>query len=189
MTSGFPIIVEYRPTWPREAEDLMAAVRSALGPPRLPIEHIGSTSIPGMAAKNVIDLQISVHDLAGAAREFEAPLAAIGFQASPYDHDHVPAGRNDDPAQWSKRLWLLRGRGIEANLHVRSVGSPNERLALLFRDWFRAHRSAVPAYGTFKTSLARIAPDLDSYADVKDPVVDLVVAIAEPWAEASGWRP
>jgi GrpB-like predicted nucleotidyltransferase (UPF0157 family) len=75
------------------------------------------------------------------------------------------------------------------NLHVRLAGSPNERLALLFRDWFRAHPEAVPAYAEFKRSLAATAPDIATYSDVKDPVVDLVVTVAETWAAATGWWP
>jgi GrpB-like predicted nucleotidyltransferase (UPF0157 family) len=61
-------------------------------------------------------------------------------------------------------------------------------LALLFRDWFRAHPGAVPAYGSFKRSLARYVPDVDIYSDVKDPVVDLVTVVAEQWAMEVGWH-
>ena len=75
------------------------------------------------------------------------------------------------------------------NLHVRLAGSPNERFALLFRDWFRAHPEAVPAYAAFKMGLAVVAQDTDIYSDVKDPVVDLVIAVAEPWAVSVGWHP
>jgi dephospho-CoA kinase len=75
------------------------------------------------------------------------------------------------------------------NLHVRLDGSPNERMALLFRDWFRAHPPAVPAYAAFKRSLAAATPDIAAYSGVKDPVVDLVITVAETWATATGWRP
>jgi GrpB-like predicted nucleotidyltransferase (UPF0157 family) len=61
------------------------------------------------------------------------------------------------------------------NLHVRLVGSPTERLAFLFRDWFRSHPGAVPAYAAFKRCLDGISRDVNAYADVKDHVVDLVV--------------
>jgi GrpB-like predicted nucleotidyltransferase (UPF0157 family) len=73
------------------------------------------------------------------------------------------------------------------NLHIRVAGSPNERLALLFRDWMRTHSEAVPPYSAFKRALAAAAPDVDWYSDLKDPVVDLVVAVAESWARQSGW--
>ena len=75
------------------------------------------------------------------------------------------------------------------NLHVRLAGSPNERLALLFRDWFRAHPEAVPAYVAFKRVLAAAVPDIATYTDAKDPVVDLVIAVAGTWATVSGWQP
>jgi GrpB-like predicted nucleotidyltransferase (UPF0157 family) len=160
-----------------------------LGALAVRLDHIGSTAVPGMAAKDVLDLQMSVHDLAGVGSALDAPLAALGFDRSPHEQDHVPAGRTDDPGDWAKRLWLRRGhREGPANLHVRRAGAPNERLSLLFRDWFRSHPDAVPAYGTFKVALARMAPDLDSYVEIKDPVVDLVVATAEQWAAAVGWH-
>ncbi|MFD0511323.1 GrpB family protein [Streptomyces aureus] len=72
-------------------------------------------------------------------------------------------------------------------MHVRLAGSPNERLALLFRDWFRTHPEAITAYAHFKYALASRVADTGTYADVKDPVVDLVVAVAEPWAAETGW--
>ena len=65
----------------------------------------------------------------------------------------------------------------------------SELLDLLFRDWFRAHPAAVPAYGAFKSALAGVLDDVGVYSDVKDPVVDLVVAVAEPWAAATAWTP
>ena len=75
------------------------------------------------------------------------------------------------------------------NLHVRVAGSPNERLALLFRDWFRAHPEAVPAYGDFKLRLADAVASIETYTDVKDPVVDLIIVTAEAWADRTGWKP
>jgi len=61
-------------------------------------------------------------------------------------------------------MWLRRGHaGGDVDLHVRRVGSPNERLALLFRDWFRAHPEAVPAYAAFKRALADVVPDTGTY--------------------------
>jgi GrpB-like predicted nucleotidyltransferase (UPF0157 family) len=135
-----------------------------------------------MAAKDVIDLQVSVADLDAAARDFDEPLLALGFRRGPYERDHVPAGLDDDPARWAKRFWSRRGHAAgDANLHARVAGSPNERLALLFRDWFRAHPAAVPAYAAFKEELAAAVGDLGTYTDIKDSVVDVVIAAAEPW--------
>ncbi|MFH8410306.1 inositol monophosphatase family protein [Streptomyces sp. NPDC018019] len=184
------VLVDAHPGWAAEGAALTAELLALLAPVARRAEHIGSTSVPGMAAKPVFDLQVSVADLAEAADAFDAPLAARGFVRSRHESDHVPAGRDDDPARWAKRLWTRRGGpGPDVNLHVRRVGSPNERLALLFRDWFRAHPEAVPAYARFKRELAYRTADSGSYAETKDPVVDLVVEVAEGWAKETGWRP
>ena len=72
-------------------------------------------------------------------------------------------------------------------MHVRLHGAPNERFALLFRDWLRMHPRTIPAYAAVKRSLAECAPDVDTYSELKDPVVDLVIAVAEAWALATQW--
>lgn len=183
-----PVVVAYRADWPERADALAASLREQLAPVAERIEHIGSTSVPGMAAKDILDMQVSVTCLAQAAETFDEPLAALGFERSPYQSDHVPAGLDDDPRCWSKRLWLRRGPLGDVNLHVRRSGSPNERLALLFRDWFRAHPDAIAGYAAFKTALSAVVPDTDTYSDVKDPVVDVVIAVAKEWAAATGWQ-
>ena len=183
------VIAAYDPVWQQRGAALVAELGRALGPLALRVEHIGSTAIPGMAAKPVIDLQISVTDLTAAAAEFDEPLARFGLARLPYEHDHVPAGHDDPPSQWAKRLWTKPTPGGERiNVHCRLAGSPNERLALLFRDWFRAHPKSVPAYARFKETLAAAVDDLEVYTEVKDPVVDLVIATAEEWAATTGWR-
>jgi GrpB-like predicted nucleotidyltransferase (UPF0157 family) len=200
-TAGHQVVVAaYDPGWPARAAALIATLTSRLGPLAARIEHIGSTSIPGMAAKDLIDLQVSTPDLAAVEAAFDPPLAELGFTLMPYRRDHVPAGRPDSPDLWVKRLWSRSGHPDgSVNLHVRGIGSPNERLALLFRDWFRAHPEAIPAYGGFKQSLAGLVEAasrsgldddaIGAYSDTKDWVVDVVIAAAEPWADATGWRP
>jgi GrpB-like predicted nucleotidyltransferase (UPF0157 family) len=184
------VVAPYQPFWAERGARLAADLQAALGPLALRVAHIGSTAIPGMAAKPVFDLQVSVRDLAEAADAFDAPLHALGFTRRPWEHDHVPAGRDDDPARWAKRLWNRAGPGGERiHLHCRVAGSPNERLALLFRDWLRAHPAAVAPYAQFKRTLAAAVADIEVYTDVKDPVVDLVIAVAEEWAATTGWRP
>lgn len=96
------IVVAADPTWAARGQALCAQLSRALGPLALRVDHIGSTAIPGMAAKDLLDLQVSVADLEQAAQAFTEPLAALGFRRSPYEHDHVPAGLGDDPARWAK---------------------------------------------------------------------------------------
>jgi GrpB-like predicted nucleotidyltransferase (UPF0157 family) len=190
MAPRRPTVVPYDPSWPARAEALIRTLKATLRPHALRIEHIGSTAIPGMAAKDVLDLQVTVAELDAVSQEFDAALRAEGFQRSPYERDHVPAGLDQDPDNWAKRLWTRREhRDGDVNLHMRVTGSPNERMALLFRDWLRAHPAAIPAYAAFKSALAASVADLETYADIKDPVVDLVIAAAEPWATAHGWTP
>jgi GrpB-like predicted nucleotidyltransferase (UPF0157 family)/chloramphenicol 3-O-phosphotransferase len=185
-----PIVVDYDPTWPLRAAQIIESLHDALGPLARRIEHIGSTAIPGMAAKEIVDLQVSVDDLDAAATVFDTALPGLGFGRSAVRGDHVPEGSpRADPGQWAKWLWTRRQHSADdVNLHVRRIGSPNERLALLFRDWFRSHPEAVPAYAAFKRSLAGVTSDTGTYADVKDPVVDVVISVAEEWAETTRWQ-
>jgi GrpB-like predicted nucleotidyltransferase (UPF0157 family) len=184
-----PSVVAYQADWPDRAAALAASLRERLAPLAERVEHIGSTAVPGLAAKDILDMQVSVADLRQATRAFDEPLAGLGFGRTPYQSDHIPAGLSDDPQLWTKRLWQRRGRLGAVNLHVRRSGSANERLALLFRDWFRAHPDAIAGYAAFKIALSAVVPDVGTYADVKDPVVDVVIAAAEEWAAAVGWRP
>ncbi|NEB80752.1 GrpB family protein [Streptomyces sp. SID14478] len=187
-----PVVVPHDAAWAAGGAALCARLHAALGPAALHVDHIGSTSVPGMAAKDIYDVQVSVADLDAATAAFEAPLATLGFVRRPFLRDHVPAGREDDedPADWAKRYWSRRAaHDVPVNLHVRRAGSPNERLALLFRDWLRATPQAVPAYARFKYVLAGAVPDTGTYADVKDPVVDLIGVVAEQWAARTGWSP
>ena len=109
-----------------------------------------------MPAKDVLDLQVSVADLHDADRRFDPVLTGLGIERADTVADHVPVGQIDDLAGWSKRLWWRSAApGRAVNLHVRLVGSPNDRLALLFRDWFRSHPAGVPAYGECKTPTGR----------------------------------
>jgi GrpB-like predicted nucleotidyltransferase (UPF0157 family) len=190
MTSRV-LVVPYDEQWPARAATELSRLVRGLAPLVLHADHIGSTAVPGMAAKPILDLQLSVHDLDEAAASFGAPLATLGYDRLPYERDHVPAGDDSDPELWAKRYWRRRNHPAgDVNLHVRVAGSPNERLALLFRDWLRTHSLAVAAYTQFKAVLAdAVNGDLEVYTDVKDPVVDLVVAAADRWASESGWQP
>ena len=182
------VLFPYNPAWPERADALAAELRAALGTGARRVDHIGSTAVPGLDAKDVLDIQVSVDDLNVAEAEFDEPLHRLGFERRAYNSDHVPAGRNDDPSVWVKRCWIRRAHfDGDVNLHVRVQGSPNERFALLFRDWMRAHPAAIPAYAAIKRSLAEAVPDVGDYTDLKDPIVDLVIAIAEDWAAAVQW--
>lgn len=184
------IVLPYDDAWPGRGARLCAFLDELGAPGVSRVEHIGSTAIPGMAAKDVIDVQVSTDDLDVTAAALDPLLEGHGFVRQPFEHDHVPAGSDDDVTVWAKRVWARRRHPDgDVNLHLRRTGSPGERLALLFRDWFRAHPDAVPAYAAFKLALAQEVGDVGTYSDVKDPVVDLIISVAEPWATRTGWMP
>ena len=179
------VIVDYDPTWPDQFEQLAAGLRRHLGDGVLGIDHIGSTAVPGLAAKDVIDLQVTVASLADADRLAPA-FERAGYVLTPYRQDHRPAGDQSDPGSWGKRLWQSPpGARRRVNAHVRVAGWPNQRYALLFRDYLRAHPGAAGAYARLKLGLAEhLGDDLRAYTELKDPACDLIVAAAEDWASA-----
>lgn len=175
------------PGRPAEFQQIAAPLRAALGDRALRIDHIGSTAVPGLAAKDVLDVQVTVAALDSAA--ILAALAPLGYTLLPaITGDHLPPGRAAVPAEWAKLYFRAPPDQRPTHLHIRQAGRANQRYALLFRDYLRADPGASAAYGQIKTALARLHPnDLDAYYDVKDPVCDLIIAAAELWATATGY--
>lgn len=206
-------IIPYRATWPDEFQAIARKLSRGLGGLALRIDHIGSTSVPGLAAKDIIDLQISVAALDEPVR---AALQALGYrQAEGVWGDHVPPGFSDpqyergwidpsnpDQAAQSQYDWTAQSQYDWAkwyfhpppgqrptHTHVRVLGRPNQRYPLLFRDYLRAHPKTAAAYAELKRRLAANLADPNTYPDVKDPAVDLIYLAAEDWAASSGWQP
>ena len=179
-------ILPYNPTWPAEFQRIGAILRQILGDHALRINHIGSTSVPGLAAKDIIDLQISVAVL---TPTIATAMADHGFtRRLTIDHDHKPPSMVSDRTQWTKWLFHELSDYRPCNLHMRIEGRANQRYALLFRDYLRAHPLAAQAYAQVKIALAaRHADDIAYYYDVKDPVCDIIMAGAEGWAQQSQW--
>jgi GrpB-like predicted nucleotidyltransferase (UPF0157 family) len=182
-------IVDYDSTWPEQFEELAATLRRELGDGARAIDHIGSTAVPGLAAKDVIDLQVAVADLAQADRLAPA-FERAGYVPTPYRRDHQPAGDGSDPGRWEKRLWQSPPGARRVNAHVRVAGWPNQRYALLFRDYLRARPAAAAAYARLKRALAeRFGDDLYAYTDVKDHACDLIAVAAGDWTAVSRMQP
>lgn len=181
-------IVAPRADWPAEFETIAARLADAFGALALHIEHIGSTSVPGLHAKDVIDVQVSVASL-DLPDDVGDRLARAGFDLQPGTWtDHVPCDAPSAPDLWSKRYARAAAGKRRAHLHIRRLGAPNERYALLFRDYLRASPAAAGSYALIKQELAaRHADDQDAYYSVKDPVCDLIMDAAERWAVMTGW--
>ena len=176
------------PAWTEEVRAIAERLRAALGPLAVRIDHIGSTSVPGLAARDVVDAQVAVAVL---DREALAPrLAAAGFELRPgVVADHRPPGADGPDADWAKLYFQSAPAGRPAHVHVRVAGRPNQRYALLFRDYLRAHPAAAAAYAELKRRLAALGIDRGTYVEVKDPACDLIMQAAEAWAAHAGWRP
>ena len=93
------------------------------------------------------------------------------------------------PSDWVKWFFKPPGGQRPANLHVRVAGHANQRYALLFRDYLRAHPVTAHACGELKRRLAQNLAHPDTYPDVKDPAVNLIYLAAEDWAVVTHWQP
>jgi GrpB-like predicted nucleotidyltransferase (UPF0157 family) len=180
-------IVAYKPAWPAEFREIAARLRQALGPLALRLDHIGSTSVPGLAAKDVIDVQITV---AALNDDVVAAMQTAGYTlAEGTWRDHCPPTLTELAADWEKFYFRPPAGQRRTNTHMRVAGRANQRYALLFRDYLRAHPATASAYAELKRRLAANLADPQTYPDVKDPAVDLIYFAAEAWAAATGWQP
>ena len=181
-------ILPYSPHWPVQFAEIARSLRDALGGLALRIDHIGSTAVPGLPAKEILDLQITVQALDAAV---ETVLQRAGYNRLPHiTCDHVPPGGSDDSQDWEKWFFQPATTPPAINLHVRVLGRANQRYPLLFRDYLRAHPLVAAAYAQTKFALMRYhADDLTAYCDIKDPVCDVIIAAAEAWAVAIDWQP
>lgn len=177
--------------WAGHAERLLGRLRAALQDAALRADHIGSTSVPSLPAKDVVDLQLVVRDLAvlddGRVRE---ALARRGFVVADdkawWDHAH---GAKDPGQTWPKRVVATADPGRVVHCHVRAVDSPAWRLALLFRDWLRAVPGEREAYAALKAQLAGTGVGTSDYTVAKEPWFAAAFPRAEAWARGTGWSP
>jgi GrpB-like predicted nucleotidyltransferase (UPF0157 family) len=167
----------YDPAWPSRFVELGAQLRSALGNVALRIDHIGSTAIPGLAAKPVIDVQISVASFEP-LEAFKGPLVGLGYV--------YRAGN----AERTKRYFREPPGSHRTHIHVRRAGSFSEQFALLFREYLRAHPADASAYAALKRRLAKKhGGDRRAYTEAKIPFSWEIVRRGDEWAQACGWEP
>lgn len=184
------VVVEvYRQNWADDFTRLARRIRALVGPAAIRIDHIGSTAVPGLGAKDVIDLQITVGSL-DRVDTVASPLRAAGFRQDGALCFDVFHGKSATDLELRK-IFLREPEGERrAHIHVREIGRFNQRYALLFRDYLRAAEDARAAYEQLKREAARIYPDsIDGYLQLKDPVFHILYAAASLWAEKVAWRP
>lgn len=163
------IICEYDPAWPAVFAQLKSIIAAALGDVAMAIEHVGSTAVPGLAAKPIIDIDVAVADDAAVRR------AIAGLAARGYVHEGnlgIP-GREafEAPADLPKHhLYVCRADNREYRRHI------------MFRDYLRAHPEAANEYAALKRRLAeRHRNDRQAYTDAKGEFISHILSLA-------GWR-
>jgi len=180
MKAGDPVwIIPYDVTWPEQFQQLAQLLRNALGPVALRIDHIGSTSVPQLAAKPVIDIQISVADFEP-LDAYRLALEGLGY-----------IFRADNPER-TKRYFREAPGHRRVHIHVRRAGSFSEQFALLFRDYMRTHPDVASQYAQLKIGLAQQysrVEDRVAYTEAKSPFIWEVIAQADEWAQQTGWIP
>jgi GrpB-like predicted nucleotidyltransferase (UPF0157 family) len=159
-------IEEYDPEWPVRYEREAARVRSVLGERVVRLEHAGSTSVPGLPAKPIVDMVLEVPDSA------DEPAYVPDMEAAGY------VLRIREPEWFEHRLF--KGPDTNINLHVFSAGCAEVDRMLLFRDWLRTNEADRELYMAAKRDLAaRDWKYVQQYADAKTAVVGEIMARAE----------
>jgi GrpB-like predicted nucleotidyltransferase (UPF0157 family) len=188
------LLVAHDPQWLPRAAELLDRVRAALGD--LPgateaeFDHIGSTSVPGLAAKPILDLQVRILPLPSDV-ELSPRVEPLGFARargarpdSPGVYRDIPRGDEIVPDEvWNKSLFVAHE--IPAILHVRRKDSPWGRYTVWFRDWLRAHPDARRRYEMTKRELSEAnvgKPDYDDYTRAKTAFFDQVQSSFTTWA-------
>jgi GrpB-like predicted nucleotidyltransferase (UPF0157 family) len=170
-------VIDYDPVWPELFAALGGDLRAGLGSAALRIDHVGSTAVVGLAAKPIIDVQISV-------TSFE-PLSAL---REPIESCGFVWRANDDDL--TRRYFRERPGRRRTHVHVRLAGSFAEQLNLLHRDYLRSDPARAGKYAAAKRSLAHLLlTDRQAYVDAKAPFVWDTIARAHDWAQLTGWQP
>lgn len=160
-------IVDYNAHWPQRFEEERARILEAIGELVAAVEHIGSTSVPGLAAKPTIDMMVALRDLGDVARTRE-PLEAIGYSYK-YVEDFGPPGWH----YFSRRDLSI---DLGYHIHVTEVGSDFWREHLAFRDYLRARPEAAEQYAAIKRGLAGVhGSDRIGYCRSKTEFIRAVV--------------
>jgi dephospho-CoA kinase len=171
--------VDPDPSWSQQYERLAARVARAVGAAAVRLDHVGPTSVPGLAARDVIDVQLAVQSL-DEVPKFASDLASVGFLSSP---------REWSAASAHGRTFTSADPGRPAHVHVREVGSAGYRDALLVRDWMRSEPNAAANHAASRRpALPSGNADRTEYAHVEDGWCMGSLDPAARWAERTGWR-
>jgi GrpB-like predicted nucleotidyltransferase (UPF0157 family) len=169
-------VVTYDKEWPASFASWRGLIANELGPVALRIDHVGSTSVRGLAAKPIVDVQVSVADMAD-EEAYVPQLERLGVQL-----------RSRDRLHRYFRPFVDRPRNV--HVHVCPVASEWEREHLLLRDFLRASPAARDVYAEAKREASRVwADDGWAYTDAKSDAILSILEDAEHWALDTTWTP
>ena len=165
------VLVGYSPEWVVRFDTQHALLVRALGRDARRVDHIGSTAVPGLIAKPIIDIQLSVVDVED-EDTYIPTLLASGFVLRVREPGHR----------------MVRTPTLDVHVHVCQSGSHWERRHLLFRDWLRHDTNDRESYGELKRQLASQQwADMNAYAAAKGPIIAAITGRAEEWAKRTAW--
>jgi len=174
--AGSIVVFDYDPNWPAMFEEERARVREALGSCALVIEHMGSTAVPGLPSKPIIDLLVGTPSLEEAKQRCIEPMKTLGYVHKPEYVSWLPDElffRKGPPGPWTHHI------------HLMEPSNPRWEAFLVFRDYLRAHPEAAEAYAIIKRGLASASNgDIEVYRTGKTTFVDETTAKARAWTEA-----
>lgn len=180
-------IMSYQERWPIEYQETAKDIEQALGDTARYLDHIGSTSVPGLQAKDVLDIQITVHDLYDP--HIQSKLEAAGYTGFTTEYRDEFANMDPHSPALEKRLIREKVGQRRMHIHIREYGRFNQRYPLLFRDYLRASEVTRYTYGLLKERLAQLFPESkEGYYFIKDPLMDMLFEAAEHWALYTGWQ-
>ncbi len=176
---GGPITIEnYDPAWPTEFEKERTRLQAALGPMVTSIEHVGSTAVPGLASKPIIDVLVGVRSMGEARSRSIDPLRALGYRYMSEYEAWLPEEmlfRKGPPGPWTHHA------------HVMEPTSARWDELMLVRDYLRNHADVANAYGSLKRALAVLfGDDIAGFRDAKRPFLQAVMAKAQAERLAEG---
>jgi GrpB-like predicted nucleotidyltransferase (UPF0157 family) len=171
--AGSIVVCDYDPAWPVLFEKESAIIRNALGPLVLTVEHVGSTAVPGLPSKPIIDLLVGVRSFDEAMERCVEPMQGLGYVYIPEYASWLPGElffRKGPPGPWTHHV------------HLMETCHPRTEAFLVFRDYLRAHPDAARAYAAIKRSLAVSSQDdIKAYRTGKNSFVEETTEKARAW--------
>lgn len=180
----------YQSQWPLDFLSLKTQLQTVFGSLAKHIDHIGSTAVPGLAAKDIIDIQVSVTDLEDSA--LQALLNQLEASSAYRVHRHFRdelTGLAEESPELKKYFMATQPPQRAANIHIRQMGKRNHRYALLFCAFLKENPAEAHIYGLLKQRFAAFFPEsIEGYLYFKDPLMDLLYLQAERWATQTAWQ-